>query len=79
MYKVHIAYTVYSVNTVYVYKDNYIQHGKKYPSTKSFEYKIFKGKPKYLIYSFVERPGLFKNCGSTTFQKVKAGLSQSWI
>ena len=56
-----------------------IQHGKKHPSTNSFEYKILKGKLKYLIHSFVERPGLFKTCGSTTFQKAKAGLSQSWI
>ena len=51
---------------------------KKHPSTKSFEYKIFKANQKYMIHSFVERPGLFKSCGSTTFQKVKAGLSQSW-
>ena len=57
----------------------HIQHGKKHPSTKSFEHTIFKGKLKYLIHSFVERPGLFKSCGSTTFQKVKACLSQSWI
>ena len=64
---------------MYVYKENYIQHGKKYPSTKSFEYKIFKGKLKYLIHSFVERQGLFKSCGSTTFQKAEACLSQSWI
>ena len=53
------------------------QHGKKNPSTKSFEYKIFKGNQKYLIHSFVERPGQFKSCGSTIFQRVKAGLSKS--
>ena len=48
---------LYSVNCVYVRYEMSIQHGKKHPSTKSFEYKIFKGKPRYLIHSFIERPG----------------------
>ena len=45
-----------------MWKEIFIQHGKKkHPPTKLFEYKILKGKPKYLIHSFVERPGLFKS------------------